>query len=57
MRALKTIVPLIVYNTFMTFAWYGHVKFKEVSLWRVFMLSWTIAFFGYCFQAPALQTH
>ena len=37
----------------MTFAWYGHLKFKEVTLWKVILISWGIAFFEYCFQVPA----
>jgi uncharacterized protein len=53
MRALKTIALLIISNTFMTFAWYGHLKFKEVSLWKIILISWGIAFFEYCFQVPA----
>jgi uncharacterized protein (DUF486 family) len=37
----------------MTFAWYGHLKFRTVPLWKVILLSWGIAFFEYCFQVPA----
>ena len=37
----------------MTFAWYGHLKFKEIGLWKVILISWGIAFFEYCFQVPA----
>jgi uncharacterized protein (DUF486 family) len=37
----------------MTFAWYGHLKFKEVDLWKVILISWGIAFFEYCLQVPA----
>ena len=48
-----TIVLLTVSNIFMTFAWYGHLKFREVSLWKVILISWGIAFFEYCFQVPA----
>lgn len=50
---MKTIVLLTVSNIFMTFAWYGHLKFKEVSLWKVILISWGIAFFEYCVQVPA----
>jgi len=53
MRALKTIVLLIISNTFMTFAWYGHLKYREVTLWKIILISWGIAFFEYCFQVPA----
>jgi uncharacterized protein (DUF486 family) len=37
----------------MTFAWYGHLKFKESPLWIVIPVSWGIAFFEYCLQVPA----
>lgn len=37
----------------MTFAWYGHLKFKSTALWTVVLISWCIAFFEYCFQVPA----
>ena len=50
---MKTIALLTVSNTFMTFAWYGHLKFKDVALWKVVLISWGIAFFEYCFQVPA----
>jgi uncharacterized protein (DUF486 family) len=50
---MKTIFLLIISNVFMTFAWYGHLKFKETLLWKVILISWLIAFFEYCFQVPA----
>jgi len=37
----------------MTFAWYGHLKFKNSPLWIVILISWLIALFEYCFQVPA----
>jgi uncharacterized protein (DUF486 family) len=37
----------------MTFAWYGHLKFKDKALWLVILVSWLIAFAEYCFQVPA----
>ncbi len=37
----------------MTFAWYGHLRFKHKALWIVILVSWLIAFFEYCFQVPA----
>ena len=40
-------------NIFMTFAWYGHLKYREVPLYKVILISWLIAFFEYCFQVPA----
>ncbi|MCF8474902.1 MAG: DMT family protein [Emcibacter sp.] len=48
-----TIGLLILSNIFMTFAWYGHLKFKASSLIIVILLSWGIALFEYCFQVPA----
>jgi len=50
---MKPVLLLTISNTFMTFAWYGHLKFKEVALWKVILVSWGIAFFEYCFQVPA----
>ena len=44
---------LLCSNIFMTFAWYGHLKFPAISLWRVILISWGIAFFEYCLQVPA----
>ncbi|HRG58010.1 MAG TPA: DMT family protein [Bacteroidia bacterium] len=49
----KTIALLTASNIFMTFAWYGHLKFKEQVLWKVVIISWVIAFFEYCLQVPA----
>ena len=43
----------MISNIFMTFAWYGHLKFKYSPLWLVVIASWLIAFFEYCFQVPA----
>ncbi len=50
---LATIILLLVSNVFMTFAWYGHLKYKTAALWLVVMISWLIAFVEYCFQVPA----
>lgn len=50
---MKTIILLTISNVFMTFAWYGHLKFKETILWKVILISWLIAFLEYCFQVPA----
>ncbi|MDX5419065.1 MAG: DMT family protein [Hymenobacteraceae bacterium] len=50
---MRTIILLLISNIFMTFAWYGHLKFKETALWKVILISWLIAFFEYCFQVPA----
>ena len=50
---MATIILLTISNVFMTFAWYGHLKFREVPLWKVVIISWGIAFLEYCFQVPA----
>ena len=44
---------LFISNTFMTVAWYGHLKYKHTSLWLAIVVSWAIAFFEYVFQVPA----
>jgi hypothetical protein len=51
--AMKTIGLLIISNTFMNLAWYGHLKFRKEALWIVILASWGLAFFEYCFQVPA----
>ncbi len=59
MKALLTIGLLILSNTFMTFAWYGHLKFGEMKwfnkwgLLSIVLISWGIALFEYAFQVPA----
>ena len=50
---MSTIVLLTVSNVFMTFAWYGHLKFQHIPLWKVIIISWGIAFLEYCFMIPA----
>jgi len=50
---MKTILLLTISNVFMTFAWYGHLKYKSAPLFAVILISWVIAFFEYCFQVPA----
>jgi len=53
---IKMVLPvilLLISNVFMTFAWYGHLKFKSSALVAVILISWGIAFFEYCFQVPA----
>ncbi len=47
------VVLLTISNVFMTFAWYGHLKFKSSPIWLAILASWLIAFFEYCFQVPA----
>ena len=51
-----TILPILLLvcsNVFMTFAWYGHLKFGDRALWLVVLASWGIAFFEYCLAVPA----
>lgn len=50
---MKTILLLIVSNVFMTIAWYGHLKFENVPMWKVVVVSWLIAFVEYSFMIPA----
>ncbi|MCA9402256.1 MAG: DMT family protein [Candidatus Omnitrophica bacterium] len=50
---MTTVFLLIISNIFMTFAWYGHLKYKSAPLLWVILISWLIAFFEYCFQVPA----
>jgi uncharacterized protein len=50
---MRTVLLLLASNIFMTFAWYGHLRFREVALWKVILISWGIAFFEYCLQVPA----
>ena len=50
---MTTIVLLTISNIFMTFAWYGHLKYRQAPLFKVILVSWGIAFFEYCFQVPA----
>ena len=50
---MKTILLLTVSNVFMTFAWYGHLKYKSSPLWKAIFISWLIASLEYCFQVPA----
>ena len=44
---------LLVSNVFMNFAWYGHLKHKDVALWKAVLISWGIAFFEYSITVPA----
>jgi uncharacterized protein (DUF486 family) len=50
---MRTVVLLMLSNIFMTAAWYGHLRFRGVALWKVVLASWGIAFFEYCLQVPA----
>ncbi len=50
---MLTILLLTAANIFMTFAWYGHLKFKHVDMWKVILISWLIALPEYILQVPA----
>ncbi|WP_425342731.1 DMT family protein [Piscinibacter koreensis] len=51
--SLVAIVLLLASNVFMTFAWYGHLRYKSSPLLLAIVVSWGIAFFEYCLQVPA----
>ncbi len=59
MKIFATVGLLIISNIFMTFAWYGHLKFREIDWFNnlglpaIIFISWGIALFEYCFQVPA----
>lgn len=51
-----TLILLTASNIFMTFAWYGHLKFfkgDDVATWKIILFSWAIAFCEYCLMVPA----
>ena len=50
---LTPIFMLLASNVFMTFAWYGHLKYQSSALWLAVLASWGIAFFEYCLVVPA----
>jgi hypothetical protein len=50
---LAPVLLLLLSNIFMTFAWYGHLKFKAAPLWAAVLVSWGIAFIEYWFAVPA----
>jgi uncharacterized protein len=50
---MSTITLLLISNTFMTFAWYGHLKYRSAPIIVAIVASWLIAFGEYCFQVPA----
>jgi uncharacterized protein (DUF486 family) len=49
---ITPILLLLASNVFMTFAWYGHLRFTDRPLWLVIIVSWGIALFEYCLQVP-----
>jgi uncharacterized protein len=51
---MSTLLLLICSNVFMTFAWYGHLKYgHDWPLWKAILVSWGIALFEYCLAVPA----
>lgn len=51
---MKTVLLLLCSNVFMTFAWYGHLKYGEHwPIWKAIVISWSIALIEYCFAVPA----
>ena len=50
---MQTLILLLISNIFMTFAWYGHLKFKHLPLLTVILISWGIALFEYMLMVPA----
>jgi uncharacterized protein len=50
---MSTVLLLLISNTFMTFAWYGHLKRRDLSMISAILISWLIALGEYCFQVPA----
>jgi len=50
---MKTISLLLLSNTFMTFAWYWHLKSPTTPLWKVILISWSLALIEYCLAVPA----
>ena len=53
MKFIPTVTLLVISNVFMTFAWYWHLKIKELPTFAIILISWGIAFFEYCLLVPA----
>lgn len=53
MQKFTPIALLIMSNVFMTFAWYGHLRYSNSPMLRVILISWSIALFEYCLAVPA----
>jgi uncharacterized protein len=53
MPNMPTVILLLISNTFMTFAWYGHLKHRTAPIVEAILVSWLIALGEYCFQVPA----
>ena len=50
---MLTVVLLVISNAFMTFAWYGHLRYRSAPIVAAVLVSWLIALGEYCFQVPA----
>jgi len=50
---IRAVLLLLASNVFMTIAWYGHLRYQNVPLRKVVLISWMIAFVEYCFMVPA----
>jgi len=50
---MRTVILLSISNVFMTFAWYGHLRYRSSPLWIAILASWSIALLEYCFMVPA----
>lgn len=50
---MSTVLLLLISNIFMTFAWYGHLRFTDRPLWLIILVSWAIALPEYCLAVPA----
>ncbi len=50
---MQTIILLLISNSFMTYAWYGHLRNPNLKIVQAIVFSWLLAFFEYCFMVPA----
>jgi uncharacterized protein (DUF486 family) len=50
---MSTVILLLISNTFMTYAWYGHLRRRSLGMVAAILISWLIALGEYCFQVPA----
>ena len=53
---VRAILLLVASNVFMTIAWYGHLRYQNVPLWKVVLISWMIAFVEYCANRVGYQS-
>ena len=52
-KCMRTILLLFASNVFMTYAWYGSLKYPNLATWKAVLISWSIAFFEYSLMIPA----